>query len=219
MPARPRHCQLPLKKALLVLFSDLCRSSLVVYSPQFSWLKHATSTNTNKQKLLILPNLLKCSFHSKTKLFADRKLSFYLDSRYRGRVALHVTERSRTRLPVENFSRTPLVLQQSLKFRDIITVQTRSSHYMKMDTAEAVAKEEQHVHKVYQEIAEHFSNTRYKVSKKQEAIPRPKPPLIPAMADCRTVPPTSASRSNWARYRLRKRKVPASQQKDMHPSE
>lgn len=143
---------------------------------------------------------------------------FYLDSRYSGRVAWHVTERSRTRLLVENFSRTPLVLQQSLKFRDIITVQTRSSHYMKMDTAEAVAKEEQHVHKVYQEIAEHFSNTRYKVSKRLYLL-RSEAPLIPAMADCRTVPPTSASRSNWARYRLRKRKVPASQQKDMHPSE
>lgn len=73
---------------------------------------------------------------------------------------------------------------------------------------EAEAYEEKNVHEVYQQIAEHFSSTRYKVH------------LTPlnllyyiyiylslflvtnsiAMANCRTVPPKYHIRRCWSRY-------------------
>lgn len=78
--------------------------------------------------------------------------------------------------------------------------------------------EETHVHQVYQEIADHFSQTRYKVCHPRllwyidllEADRRPSPlSYFLAMANRRTLPQVSITRFNRPRHRLWQREVPA----------
>lgn len=45
----------------------------------------------------------------------------------------------------------------------LVKVSSLDSSHSTMDNAHTEAYEEEHVHKVYEEIADHFSSTRYKV--------------------------------------------------------
>lgn len=78
-----------------------------------------------------------------------------------------------------------------------------------MESAEAAINqpndeyEEKNVHEVYQQIANHFSATRYKVStrslprRSRYSLPGSYLPILAAMANCGTVPQGIGSRCDW----------------------
>ena len=93
-------------------------------------------------------------------------------------------------------------------------------------TANAEEYEAKHVHRVYEEIASHFSSTRYKVSPwysvakgRARASADCKARLMrSAMADRRALPPGSAGRVGRRRRGVRERQVPVGQPEGLHRS-
>lgn len=74
--------------------------------------------------------------------------------------------------------------------------------------------EEQNVHEVYQQIAEHFSSTRYKVCSilsSMSIYKRTSLTRISAVAHCGTFPPRIIARFHRARCGMRQWQVPGGQ--------
>lgn len=77
--------------------------------------------------------------------------------------------------------------------------------------------EEQHVHNVYEQVASHFSSTRYKVSLWLIHVRRCyRLTELQALANCPAIPPRAFSRIRWPRRWLRKREILECQPERLH---